>query len=75
MSKPHGYCLKNIVNDKLEASTFAETQDDCWAKSFDLLNASFQWMKPYWKKKDESIRAARGHGYVRVPVRLTEVKA
>ena len=74
MPKANGYCLKNLRTSELLTYTFAPLETDCWAASFDYLYANHKWMARFWKHWDESIKEAKKHGFIMVPVHLSEVK-
>lgn len=61
-----GWALRT-PSGKLMPGTFAETRYDAWG-------LAFHWMKPYYKRWNPSINAAKRRGYVLVRVVVTEAK-
>lgn len=57
------YCLSNPEGKFVEA-TIATSRDDCWIKSFESIMAENpEFGSKYWKKWNESQRAAKKLGY------------
>lgn len=65
-----GWCVKK-PNGNLNVNTFKPTQGECWGEGFCTMDEAFR--TKYWKKWEQSIRAARKLGYVMVKVVVMEV--
>lgn len=67
-----GFCLRSKAG-RLYPSTFAVDPGEAWVHAFDRL-AGYRWMRPFWKRWDESQEAARKRGWEIVRVRLSPVR-
>ncbi len=64
-----GWCLQT-PSGTLVKQTFSVHKDDAWVKAFDFLYYEKDWMKPFYKKWNQSINAARKKDFILVKVWL-----
>ncbi len=70
MRSDRGYCLTSPTG-RFIAETFRTDERECWAEAFTYLYQNKAWMKPYWKRWDDSIEAAEKRGWTIVEAQVT----